>query len=168
MTRLTPRLQIVYDQLIKNQDVWDFCCDHGYLGGAAYKSQNFKDIYFVDPIASIIQKLEAQFLKYLYRNDSSSTAYFITKNAQQIENPVFGTASIVGVGGLLIYEILETLSRKKCLLAQRLVLGPHRDREKLLELIKNNELFSSYTLTSQKEISENQRLRLVLVFDRIK
>ncbi len=165
MTRLSGRLQLVYENLILGEDVWDFCCDHGYLGGAAYKSQQFNNIYFVDPINSIMQKLESQFNQYLLKDENKSKAYFKVQKGESITDPVRGTVSIIGVGPHVIYDILSSLAQNQHLKAQRLILGPHRDTEKLLNMLKNNKLFDSYELTSQKEVLENDRSRIFLIFD---
>lgn len=165
MITLSQRLQLVYDQLLPNQDVWDFCCDHGYLGAAAYESQQFKNIYFVDPVASIMTKLEKQFSQYVYKEDSTSTAHFILKNGQDVNINVSGNVSIIGVGGLLIYEILEALALKNYLKAQRIILGPHRDEEKLLALIEKNQHLHLYKLGFKKEVLENNRTRNFLIYD---
>ena len=164
-TRLSPRLQLVFDHLIPDADVWDFCCDHGYLGGAAYKSRKFKNIYFVDPVTSIMERLELQFQKYLFQEDNPGTAFFMVQAGENLEHPVEGTACIVGVGAHTIYDILSGLAASGYLQAQRLILGPHKDSEKLLAMLKNNKLFENYELTLQKEVAENNRTRLFFIFD---
>lgn len=165
MTRLSDRLQIVYTNLLPHMDVWDFCCDHGYLGGAAYKSGVFGNIYFVDPIPSIIRKLEENFQKFLFKEESKSIVYFKMQNGETIDEPVRGTACILGVGAFIIYDILSGLASKELLQAQRLILGPHRDGDKLLTMIKNNSFLDRYVLTSKKEVIENGRTREFFIFD---
>lgn len=166
MQRLSPRLKTVYDHLLPHQDVWDFCCDHGYLGVAAYKSENFQNIYFVDPVISILKKLESQFFQYAHNKENRSNAHFILQKGQQIKMPVLGTASLVGVGGLLIYEILDGLASNSFLQSQRLILGPQRDTEKLLTLLKSNAFLRHYSLSQRKEVLENGRQRTILIYDR--
>ena len=95
MSRLSARLNTVYENLIPHLDVWDFCCDHGYLGTAAYLSKNFKSVYYVDPVNSIMQELENKFFKYVYTNENPTTVKFIAKQGQQIEDPILGTVCIV-------------------------------------------------------------------------
>ncbi len=165
MTRLSDRLQFVYSNLLLHQDVWDFCCDHGYLGGAAYKSRQFKNIYFVDPIASIMQKLETNFKRFLFDLENPSSANFRLQSGETIAEPVQGTACILGVGAFIIYDILAALAQNGHLQAQRLILGPHRDSEKLLTMIKNSMLFDRYDLTLQQEVIENGRKRQFFIFD---
>ena len=132
--RLSERLQIVFQNLNPKHDVWDFCCDHGYLGGAAYKSQNFSNIYFVDQVDSIIEKLKIRFHKFVFNENNSSQVCFLCQSAESIAQKIMGTVCVTGVGGLTIYRILSELSQNKNLKAQRLILGPHRDDEKLLKL----------------------------------
>ncbi len=162
--RLSPRLKIAFDQLIPGQDVWDICCDHGYLGTAAYKSQEFKNIYFVDPVESIMNKLQDRFRTYVFDARNSSKAYFLVQKAEELQQDMTGTVVTAGVGGLLIYQILKETALNGVLKAQRLILGPHRDGDKLLSLMKEDSLFQNYILTTTKEIIENNRQREFFIF----
>lgn len=164
-TSLSTRLQLIFDNLIAGHDVWDFCCDHGYLGGAAYKSQQFKNIYFVDSVTTIIEKLKSRFYKYLFDEKNESLPYFVLQSGQKVNEPVYGTACITGVGAHVIYEILNGLAENNFLKAQRLILGPHRDAEKLLLMLQNNKYFDCYKLSMQKNILENNRNRQFFIFD---
>lgn len=165
--RLSERLQIVFQNLNPKHDVWDFCCDHGYLGGAAYKSQNFSNIYFVDQVDSIIERLKLRFQKFVYFEESLSKAYFICQSGQAIHQKVTGTLSITGVGGVTIFEILSGLARNKNLMAERLILGPHRDNEKLLKLISDEPDLKKYQLLKIESLVERQRARDIYIFDLI-
>ncbi|MBY0554443.1 tRNA (adenine(22)-N(1))-methyltransferase TrmK [bacterium] len=167
MIRLSERLTIVYENLLPQKDVWDICCDHGYLGTAAYKSANFSDIYFVDRVPTIIEKLEIKFQKFVLKTDSVSKAYFLCIPGQDISTGITGTASITGVGGLTAFEILHGLSEKNFLTVDRLILGPHRDEKKLLELIKNSSKLNQYHLKSEFEIVESNKSRSIFILDRI-
>ena len=155
----------MYQNLIPQKDVWDVCCDHGYLGTAAYKSQNFANIYFVDRVKKPIDQLKTQFKKFVFKAESISQAQFICVDAQDIQKPVNGSISITGVGGFTIFEILEGLSASHFLNADRLILGPHRDDTKLIELIKNSATLKQYQLKSDIEVVENNRIRSILIFD---
>lgn len=162
---LSPRLQFAFDHLIPNEDVWDFCCDHGYLGGSAYKSQKYKNIYFVDPVPSIIESLKLRFKKYVYSADSKSQAYFLQQSGQSITQKISGNVCILGVGGHLIYEIVEALSNQGVLQSQRLILGPHRDLDLLLSKVTKNENLKKYKLSHRQKIFEIHRVHEFLVFD---
>lgn len=162
--KLSDRHKIVFDNLIPHKDVWDFCCDHGYVGTAAYKSQKFPNIYFVDQVPSIIEKLQILFQKYVFFPQSTTKAHFICQSGQSIQVLINGTICITGVGGLTIFEILQGLSTNKVLNADRLILGPHRDDLKLLELIKNN--LNYFKLHSEIEVAEKDRIRKIFIYTR--
>jgi tRNA (adenine22-N1)-methyltransferase len=164
-TRLSERLHLVYEHLISHQDVWDVCCDHGYLGGAAYNSENFKNIYFVDQVPALIENIKTKFDKFIFNELNKSQVFFIIESGQNIQTNVFGSVSITGVGAQVIYQILYGLLERKILKAQRLILGPHRDTEKLMGLIQANPLFADYQLTARKEMTENGRLRVFFIYD---
>lgn len=164
---LSIRLQLVYDHLIPDEDVWDFCCDHGYLGGAAYKSLNFKDVYFVDPVPSIMENLKKRFDTFVYNKASRYQAHFLIQKGESISTVVQGNVCIVGVGGLMICEILKSLASQNLLEARRLILGPHRDAEKITDLIAQDELFKKYKLIQKKDVMENGRKREFFIFDAI-
>lgn len=163
----SERLKIVFNHLNPRQNVWDFCCDHGYLGAAAYKSQNFGDIYFVDQVDTIIDHLKNRFHKYSYSEINSSKAIFICQSGQSIEVDVTGTVCITGVGGTTIFQILTGLSESRRLHAGRLILGPHRDNQKLLKLLSEHDDLKKYELIKKIAITENDRLRELFIFDRI-
>ena len=165
--RISNRLQLIFNNLILGKDVWDFCCDHGYLGGAAYKTQKFADIYFVDQVSSIIDKVQTRFNTYVFDNKNTSKAHFILQSGQYISMPIRGTACITGVGAIVIYDILNGLAQNQFLQAQRLILGPHRHVEKLSAMIENNKIFNSYQLTAKIEILEKGRNRVIFIYDLI-
>ncbi len=164
-TRLSDRLHFVFEHLIPNQDVWDFCCDHGYLGGTAYKSKQFKNIYFVDQVPHLIEKIKIKFNDYLFEEENTSKAFFITESGENILENVEGTISITGVGGQTIQNILSSLSKNNRLKAQRLILGPHKDAREMLEFILNHPDLKKYCLQSKNEILENGRTRSLFIYD---
>lgn len=164
---LSDRLQLVFDQLLPDKDVWDFCCDHGYLGGTAYKSERFKDIYFVDPVPSIMESLKNRFQTFVYKSENKSKAHFLTQKGETITEPIYGTVSIIGVGGTTICEILKGLVNNNVLQADRIILGPHKDSKKMLEFISNESSFSLYKMHDQKSVVENGRQRDFFIFDKI-
>lgn len=162
--RISKRLQIVFDNLIQGLDVWDMCCDHGYLAGAAYESQKFPNVFFVDQVPEIIQKTEFIFKKHVYRYQTTTQAYFIAENAENLNRKVSGNVCISGVGAIAIYKILSALAKENHLYAQKLILGPHRDAEKLIEMIANNESLAQYKLVLRDEITEKGKIHYFLIF----
>jgi tRNA (adenine22-N1)-methyltransferase len=167
LMRLSQRLEQVFKCLNPRQNVWDFCCDHGYLGAEAYKSQNFGDIYFVDQVDTIIEHLKNRFQKYSYSEANPSKAHFLCQSGESINVDVTGTVCITGVGGTTIFQILSGLSVNGRLHADRLILGPHKDNDKLLKLLSEYEYLKKYKLSHQNAITENDRIRHLFVFDRV-
>ena len=165
--KLSARLKVVFEHLLPQKDVWDICCDHGYLGMTAYQQQNFPNVYFVDQVSTIIEHLRVQFSKHTYRTPSNTAAHFICESAENISTVVNGTVCIAGVGGLVIFKILQGLSRRGFMNADRLILGPHRDEEKLMELIKSSAMLSRYHLINRVEVIENNRARSIFIFDKL-
>ncbi len=167
-SKISERLKTIYDQLIPNSDVWDFCCDHGYLGAAAYKSKNFKNIYFVDQVPTIIEKLKNRFQKYVYDQSYQNEAVFICEDAKSLKLKntlkITGNLCIAGVGGLTIIEILESLNKNNVLDADRVILGPHRDGDKVLIFLAG---IKSLQLANKIEVIEKSRIRNILVFNRV-
>lgn len=165
--RISPRLQVVYDNLLEGYDVWDVCCDHGFLGGAAYESQRFANIYFVDQVASIISKVKATFETYVFKPERPSQAFFLAESGANLKQNVSGNLCITGVGAHVINNILCGLAKNERLNAHRIILGPHRDEKKLEKMLAANELFGHYRLSSKKEMQENGRSRIFFILDRI-
>lgn len=166
--KISDRLRVVYDNLLVGKDVWDFCCDHGYLGVAAYKSRKFADVFFVDQVDSIIAKLKNNFNTFVHDDLNPSQVHFILERGELINRDVGGTVCISGVGAFVIYDILCGLAKKKFLSAERLILGPHRDTEKLIKMLANEENLKNYELSRICEVTENERKRSLLIFDRRK
>lgn len=164
MIKLSERIQLIYENLLAEQDVWDLCCDHGYLGVAAYKSKKFNDIYFVDRVLAIVNKLESNFLKSVQNADSNSKAFFISEDAKKIKLPVSGNVCISGVGGLSIFNILESMALRKDFAPRQFILGPQRDDIKLLALMEAHPTLQNYRVNKKIEIIEKNRSRNLFVF----
>lgn len=167
MIKLSERLTTVYENLLPEKDVWDICCDHGYLGKAAYKNANFTHVYFVDRVPEIIDRLKIKFQKSVFKTDSAVKATFICTDGQDLNLNVTGTVCITGVGGSTVFKILDGLAKNNFLNADRLILGPHRDEINLLELIKNSSRLNKYRLKAEIKIIENNFKRSLFILDKI-
>ena len=158
---LSPKLQIILENLIPAEDVWDFCCDHGYLGWAALESQKFEDVFFVDQVPHIIEKLEQKVVPLDFRKK----AHFRAVPAQCLQEPVKGTVVIAGVGAYTAFEIIETLWKKDLLKARRLIVSPQRDDEKLSSWMHSlgEEFNHRYSLTNKQHVLEGRRALWVYI-----
>lgn len=158
---LSPKLQIIYDHLLPGEDVWDLCCDHGLLGRAALEAGGFDNVYFVDRVPHIIEKLKTR----IQPLDLARKARFLAAPAEELQQPLTGTVVIAGVGAYTAFAILKTLWQKNLLHARRLVLSPQRDDEKLFAWLEDfGEDFSHrYQLKSKQDIREGRRSLWVYV-----
>jgi tRNA (adenine22-N1)-methyltransferase len=165
--KLSNRLQFIYENLLPGMPVWDFCCDHGYLGVEALKSGQFPKVFFVDQVPHIVENVESvvaeKFSEFLTR------AHFIVSKGEEIEEVVQGNVVIAGVGAFAIFKILRALCDRHLLQAHRLIFCPQRDEEKFVAML--NDLGESFTarffLFGTTLLEERFRSRTIYIFERI-
>lgn len=155
---LSARLQAFLDEAVPGAPLWDLCCDHGLLGLAALGSERFPKVHFVDSSEAAMKLLEG-------RLAGNRRAGFHVKPAQEIDEDLTGSVVIAGVGGLLIWKILQTLQVRGALKARRLILGPHRDEAWLADQLRLGAL-PSWNLTKEARVLERGRSRHLLVAEK--
>jgi tRNA (adenine22-N1)-methyltransferase len=161
--KVSERMKIFVDHGIDQLPYWDFCCDHGYIGIHALKSERFSEVHFVDQIPHIIERLQALFAQ----SDKVKPEYkyfFHIAAGEDLITKVEGNCLIAGVGGTTIKVILETLSQKDLLHAKRLLLSPHLDEHILNPFMES--LNDRYKLVEKIEIPEGKRVRPLYIYDR--
>jgi tRNA (adenine22-N1)-methyltransferase len=157
---LSPRLQHIFDRLVPGVDVWDLCCDHGYLGQKALHSGRFARIHFVDQAGHLIEALR-------HRLIAVSGVSFHGLPAQELSEALTGNVVAAGVGAELICKILGAQSTRGTLQARRLLLGPHKDAEKLQEWLCQDLVFSrDYRFLAKSGVEERGRLREIFIYER--
>lgn len=163
---LSPRLKLIYENLLPGKAVWDFCCDHGYLGIEALKSRSFSEVYFVDQVPHIVQDIETLIQRKFA--EQHPQAHFKICKGEDVDQDVCGTVVIAGVGAFTIFKILQVLWQNKNLQADRLILCPQRDEQKFMELISNlgSEFSASYSLNKEWICHERKRRRHIYILDR--
>lgn len=158
-------MQLIYDQLIPGKPVWDFCCDHGYMGLNAYESGLFPEVHFVDQVPHIIENLRERFLREYFRAEASVTAAFHSQRGEDLQQEVHGSVVIAGVGAFTIFKIIENMHAKELLRAQKLILGPQKDEEKLFQLMQEQQFFGYQFCNEHYTVLERGRLRKLLIFE---
>jgi len=163
---LSGRLQFIYENLLPEKAVWDFCCDHGYLGIEALRSKKFSEVHFVDQVPHIVQAVEDLVSKKF--PEVCEQAHFRISKGEDLEIPVTGTVVIAGVGAFAIFKILESLWAKGLLQAERLILCPQRDEKKFLAMLADIEGNFSIQFSGivQHVLTERIRQRFVYVLTR--
>lgn len=168
MPKLSERMQFIFSHLIPDKPVWDFCCDHGYMGLKAYHSGAFPEIHFVDQVPHIIAKLEKTFHIKHHRPEFSQQAFFWAQSGEYISAPLKGTVIIAGVGAHTILQILRGLFEREGTQASRFILVPQKDEELLQQELELWETFKSHYQTAVvTQVQEGSRIRKVLIFDKI-
>ena len=158
-------MKFFVDSAIPEMPFWDFCCDHGYIGIAALKTEKFSAVYFVDQIPHIIQRLKLLFEQSPQKTENYQFDFFDC-GGENINIKVYGNVIIAGVGGRTIVTILKALKNKNNLHANRLILSPHLDINFLKDYISNELHLINYTLVDTAEINENGRVRPVFILDK--
>ncbi|WP_295901469.1 SAM-dependent methyltransferase [uncultured Bdellovibrio sp.] len=166
MFKLSRRMQLIYDLLLPGKPVWDFCCDHGYMGLNAYESGLFPEVYFVDKVEHIIAQLKTRFENEYHRVDSPAQAHFLAQQGEEIARPLRGSVVVAGVGAFTIFKIIQSLHEKGHLEAERLILCPQRDEEKLLQFFAGRANFGYELSNEHYEVVERGRTRKLLIFDK--
>jgi tRNA (adenine22-N1)-methyltransferase len=153
--KLTPKLQTIFDHLLPGEDVWDLCCDHGYLGRAALEAGTFGTVYFVDRVPHIIEKLQTE----ISAEERLRKARFRAADGGELQENLCGTVVIAGVGAYTAFAILKTLYHGNFLRAKRLILSPQRDEQKLLQWLNElDEKFKHrYQLRIEQVVREGRR-----------
>lgn len=165
--KLSPRLSAVYQQLLVGEEVWDVCCDHGYLGLAAFESGHFSDVHFVDQAVHLIERLRS---KYQLQAQKKSRMHFWPCSGEDVATRVCGNVVIAGVGATTTLQILNGLFAKEKLFAKRLILSPHKDQQDLSTQkisVYAEWLLSKYQLHVQIDIPDGKRSRQMFVYDLI-
>lgn len=162
-TKLSPRLQCFFEQLLPGEDVWDLFCDHGYLGLAALEAGIFKRVYFVDRANHLIQSLQQQLASFR----PESTGDCLAMPAESIAQVVSGTVVMAGIGGMNMLKILKALLLKSNFQPQRLVLSPQRDEELVARALSQGLIPEApdIGLVQVLHIQEGPRVRKVFVLN---
>lgn len=161
--KATARMKLFVSKALEAMDFWDFCCDHGYIGILALRSEKFKCIHFVDQQKHIIENLKLRFHKSENFLKEHYQYKFYDQDARTLSTVVTGNLLIAGVGGKLAFEILQSLEQKKQLKAQRILISVHSEEQKYTNQIAL--ILSKYTQLESIPYQEGRRLRNLAIFD---
>lgn len=117
------------------------------------KSKHFKKVYFVDSAKHLIDRLKKRAL---------SQSFLFPLKAEELNLNLYGNVVIAGVGAETMERILYSLQGQNHLFAERLILSPHKDEERL-----DSMNLYDYQLVLKSSVQERQRVRPVFVFDRL-
>jgi tRNA (adenine22-N1)-methyltransferase len=162
--KLSKRMLLFLEQAIKHKPLWDICCDHGFVGLGALRDQ-FSEVHFVDQVPHIMDTLRTRLEQYPPKTDCKFSLHVIP--AELIDQDIFGTCLIAGVGGLTIKNILSALIVNQKLKAQRLLLSPHTDELVLVDFISELSFQEKYSLKEKYLFTEGKKERSLYILDLI-
>lgn len=162
--KLTKRMKCFIDNAIKDEALWDICCDHGYVGIKALETSQFSEVHFVDQVPHIMQRLES-LIKQYWRIKPEHKYTLHLMSGEELELDVRGTMLVAGVGGLTIKTIVSTLIEKNKLHARRLLLSPHTDEKVLIQYLDDTDFKKIYSVTEKILMPEGKRFRPLYVLD---
>lgn len=162
--KLTARMKHFIDNALKDQPLWDICCDHGYVGIKALETSQFSEVHFVDQVPHIMERLET-LIKQYWRIKPEHKYSLHLLSGEDLEIDVNGTMLIAGVGGLTIKTIVSTLIEKKKLHAKRLLLSPHTDEKVLIQYLDDADFQKFYSVTEKILMPEGKRFRPLYILD---
>lgn len=112
-------------------EVWDVCCDHGLVGLEVLRRNPKARVHFVDRVPSIMEALRGKLENMASAEKDRGTIHL--GEAEALALPLRGTVVIAGVGGQRIEGILRRWIERELVDFDRLILGPHKDEDWLME-----------------------------------
>lgn len=162
--RLSRRMKCFIDNALKNEPLWDICCDHGYVGIKALETSKVSEVHFVDQLPHIMDRLD-KLIKEYWRIKPEHKYTLHVMSGENIKFDVYGTMLVAGVGGLTIKTIISSLMKNNKLHAKRLLLSPHTDEKTLLQFLDEVEFKSIYNVTEKILMPEGKRIRPLYILD---
>lgn len=155
--KLSGRMLTFLEHALKDEVLWDICCDHGYVGIKALHSGQFSKVHFVDKIPHIMERLATLINQ---RSKKNTCPYELHVMAgEDLNMEVSGSVLIAGVGGLTIKIIIDSLIAKNVLKAEKLLLSPHTDEKVLVEYLESEIIKNNFVLENKIMMPEGPRLR---------
>lgn len=155
---LSPRLSLLYRQCTPGLAFWDFCCDHGHLGLAAWRSGRFGAVHFVDRKPRLIWALEERCASDRAANAALPAANFHIADAVKKPLQPKGNVVFAGVGGMSLIAMLECQCPYPAA-GTRLILAPHRDEVRVKDFVVQR----GWRIVFAEQFSDRKKTRLALV-----
>ncbi len=157
--KISQRIQTL-DAMVSNhyQNIWDCCCDHGFLGMRLLARQAAEKIHFIDCMPTIVNKLTVQ-LQQRFPQDNQQTAWQVyCLDAAQL--PLSKTTKskphliiIAGVGAELMIHLVKTIIASHPHLNLEFLLSPVND----CYLLRSALIEQNMALINEKLIHDNKR-----------
>lgn len=154
--KVSNRIKKIVEQILPNQDLWDLCCDHGYVG-KLYLTQNpTSKVYFVDQVSEIIKSLKDS------KDFEQHNVDFKCCDIMDLVNELTGTVVLTGVGQYKISSFLQKLVYSDHKIV-RLIVGPQQPLD--FETQYSQILNAKFLFKDKIVLTEKRRTRLLYVYD---
>lgn len=155
-SKLSPRLKELSKMLPANiQEVWDICCDHGYLGRYLLTLTRGK-VNFLDQVPSIIDELD-QYLRSEFSPDHFRTIMADGRSYPYKLSQTLNCFCIAGVGFYTVRDIVQQI--EDCLGShiqkQYLLLGSQKNNFKLRQWLRER----GWKMNRERMVLENGHFR---------
>ncbi len=148
LTTLASMADGHYDQ------IWDCCCDHGYLGAQLLKNQHQAQIHFVDIVPTLIGELAAKLEQFMPQYSGRWHTHCLDVAKLPVEKfPGHHLIIIAGIGGDLMLQMLHSIFEQHPDLSADFLLCPVHHQYKVRQLL----LQKNCRLIDERLIKENQR-----------
>lgn len=109
--KLSQRLTALYQGIPKNQfhQIWDCCCDHGYLGQKLMTEHVKSHIHLVDVVPHLIDEISNRFKTLDYIQESQYSLHCMDAAAIRLDDTLDNLVIISGVGGDLLIEMVKAI-----------------------------------------------------------
>jgi len=151
MNRLGKRLAALRDAVTEDyDDIWDVCCDHGFLGESLLLLDRVKHLHLVDQLPVITKQLEERFNKYpeeqysIYTCAGEELVFYKNRKTLVI---------ISGVGGETVVDILSALAVNNDLKGIDFLLSPANHAYQLRAYLRQQH----YGLIKESVVFERRR-----------
>lgn len=113
MKKLSPRLHSLFAMVDKSYDeIWDLCCDHGYLGMALMEDDACDTLHFVDRVPTIIEDLSNTLETIPLLTKTKATFNAMDAKVVELNQGKKNLVIIAGLGGKATIEMICTVVSK--------------------------------------------------------
>ena len=153
--KLSARLNHLFDHIMQfhqqspYDDLWDLCCDHGFLGMKLFEHTQNSQIHLVDQVPVIVEILKNKYEEY-----TDTRVLFKTQDATKISLDTHKRHLIViaGVGGETALDILKAITRNNIHAQMDFAISPNSHLFELRSFMQHH-----FTLLHEDLIKDGNR-----------
>lgn len=154
--KIGQRLTQINNMITDSQDqVWDCCCDHGFLGMTLLKRRMTKCVHFIDVVDSLTQTLEDKLKTHFADDWAKHRCKVQCTDVKQLQfsSKHHHLVIIAGVGGDKIVDFLSAIAANNSLQNIEFIICPIHHNYKVRQCLQTLGL----KLVCEELVKENQR-----------